>query len=59
MSKTHPHILKYISKENALDPETVTIGTGEKMKFVKDGKEFFTTPRNFLRYIKEFKSFPL
>ena len=54
---THPKIMKYISKNNKIDPKSVTTGTGKRLLFLKNNKEVLSTPRNFLRYLKEFSSF--
>jgi hypothetical protein len=52
LSSTHPHLLKYVSPYNEIDPSKVTYGTGKKLKFVFNSKEYNDTPRNFNRYIK-------
>jgi len=57
LSKTNPEILKYISKYNDIDPNSITVGTGKKLEFIKNGKEMITTPRNFLRSLREFIEF--
>lgn len=49
ISSTHPYILKYLSKNNDVDPNSVTFGTGRKLKFILNSKEYETTPRNFNR----------
>lgn len=49
ISTTHPYILKYLSKSNEIDPNSVTFGTGKKLKFILNSKEYITTPRNFNR----------
>jgi DNA-directed RNA polymerase subunit RPC12/RpoP len=48
---THKNIIKYISKDNEIDPKSITYGTGKKLKFILNSKEYYTTPRNFSRYI--------
>lgn len=48
---THKNIIKYISTDNEIDPKTITYGTGKKLKFILNSKEYYTTPRNFNRYI--------
>jgi len=52
LASTHPHLLKYISPYNEIDPSKVTYGTGKKLKFIFNSKEYNDTPRNFSRYIK-------
>lgn len=48
---THKNILKFISPENEIDPKTVTYGTGKKLKFILNSKEYNTTPRHFNRLL--------
>jgi hypothetical protein len=54
--KTHPQILKYISKFNEIDPNTITYGTGKKLKFIINSKEYYDTPRNFNRILNRLDS---
>ena len=51
ISKTHPQILKYISKYNEVDPNTITYGTGKKLRFLINSREYYDTPRNFNRIL--------
>jgi hypothetical protein len=48
---THKNIIKYIAKDNTIDPKSITYGTSKKLKFILNSKEYYTTPRNFNRYI--------
>lgn len=48
---THNNIIKFISPENEIDPKTVTYGTGKKLKFILNSKEYNITPRHFNRLL--------
>lgn len=51
ISTTHGYLLKYLSPMNDVNPDDVTYGTSNKLRFLLNSKEYYTTPRNFNRYI--------
>jgi very-short-patch-repair endonuclease len=51
LSKTHTYLMKYISPNNEIDPDKITYGTGKKLKFILNSREYNDTPRNFNRYL--------
>jgi Zn finger protein HypA/HybF involved in hydrogenase expression len=56
ITHTHPYLLKFISKDNDIDPNTVTFGTGKKLLFTLNKKEYRTYPRNFYRRLSRLHS---
>ena len=43
-----------LSKDNEIDPTSITYGTSKKLKFILNRKEYHTTPRNFQRCLRGF-----